>query len=437
MYWLKAALPETALSGQASIAFSPVRTPRPKAAWPSYPAQPACSQRRRRARMRFLGALPETPVRATGSMLGHGVEAQFPFNVALAALAARAALSGPTRVRLQPIGDVTQVLVTARGSGAGSGWRWWKRTEHGEQAGYRDAKGRPVVVVTGAGIVTSLGSGKEDNWRKLSGGQSGLHHITRFSTDGLRTTRSQAPSISFRPNPPAHRRFRRIRRGRGRGSDRPGRRSGPNRIFPGRFSWPFLRSSWSGRSAWRWPRKFTAKALDYDDLIRVAGGGKHQQMFTPLPLRQRWRILADRFGTKGSPISLSTACASGATAIQLGVEAIRRGETDAALCIGTDGSVNPESLIRFSLAIRALDRERSAGSRRQTVRQEPRWVRDGGRRRRTGSRKPRSGDRARRENPWRHRGLRRDGGFVPSHALQPGRQADHRLHPERAGRRRT
>ncbi len=59
--------------------------------------------------------------------------------------------------------------------------------------------------------------------------------------------------------------------------------------------------------------------------------------------------VADKFGTKGSPISLSTACSSGATAIQLGVEAIRRGETQAALCIGTDGSVNPESLIRFSL----------------------------------------------------------------------------------------
>src|SRR5205814_6525452 len=55
------------------------------------------------------------------------------------------------------------------------------------------------------------------------------------------------------------------------------------------------------------------------------------------------------FGTKGAPISLSTACATGASAIQLGVEAIRRGETDAALCIGTDGSVNAESLIRFSL----------------------------------------------------------------------------------------
>jgi 3-oxoacyl-[acyl-carrier-protein] synthase II len=59
--------------------------------------------------------------------------------------------------------------------------------------------------------------------------------------------------------------------------------------------------------------------------------------------------IADRFGTQGSPISLSTACASGATAIQLGVEAIRRGETDAALAIGTDGSIHAESLVRFSL----------------------------------------------------------------------------------------
>ena len=45
----------------------------------------------------------------------------------------------------------------------------------------------------------------------------------------------------------------------------------------------------------------------------------------------------------------ATACASGASAIQLGVEAIRRGETDAALCMGTDGSINPEAIARFSL----------------------------------------------------------------------------------------
>ena len=40
---------------------------------------------------------------------------------------------------------------------------------------------------------------------------------------------------------------------------------------------------------------------------------------------------------------------SGATAIRLGVEAIRLKETDAALCVATDGTFSPEALVRFSL----------------------------------------------------------------------------------------
>ena len=59
--------------------------------------------------------------------------------------------------------------------------------------------------------------------------------------------------------------------------------------------------------------------------------------------------LAARFGTRGAPVSLSTACATGASAIQMGVEAIQRGEARAALCIGAEGTVEAESLIRFSL----------------------------------------------------------------------------------------
>jgi 3-oxoacyl-[acyl-carrier-protein] synthase II len=59
--------------------------------------------------------------------------------------------------------------------------------------------------------------------------------------------------------------------------------------------------------------------------------------------------LAAHFGTEGSPISLNTACASGGSAIQLGVEAVRRGECQAALAVAADGSLTPESLVRFSL----------------------------------------------------------------------------------------
>src|SRR5215211_6109397 len=46
---------------------------------------------------------------------------------------------------------------------------------------------RPVVVVTGYGIVTSLGAGRADNWAKLTAGQSGIREISRFATDGLKT----------------------------------------------------------------------------------------------------------------------------------------------------------------------------------------------------------------------------------------------------------
>ena len=45
-----------------------------------------------------------------------------------------------------------------------------------------DKAGRPIVVVTGMGVVTSLGVGKTENWDKLTAGQSGIRPITRFAT---------------------------------------------------------------------------------------------------------------------------------------------------------------------------------------------------------------------------------------------------------------
>ncbi|MCX7320977.1 MAG: beta-ketoacyl synthase N-terminal-like domain-containing protein, partial [Hyphomicrobiales bacterium] len=59
----------------------------------------------------------------------------------------------------------------------------------------RDKFGRPIVVVTGMGVATSLGAGKEDNWKKLTAGESGIRTITRFPIEGMKTT--MAGTVDF------------------------------------------------------------------------------------------------------------------------------------------------------------------------------------------------------------------------------------------------
>ncbi len=210
----------------------------------------------------------------------------------------------------------------------------------------KDKLGRPIVVVTGLGVITSLGAGKADNWAKLTAGLSGIHAITRFATDGLKT--KIAGTIDFLPP-------------RSCAADLSENYADlaaaeaiaeSNIGMPGDFPGPLFLAVPPIEMDWPQRLELAAKSgandkVTYHDLLRASSAFPdfHRRfLFGSVA-----DYLAEKFGTKGSPISLSTACASGASAIQLGVEAIRRGETDAALCIGTDGSINTEALIRFSL----------------------------------------------------------------------------------------
>src|ERR1700704_2428888 len=67
-------------------------------------------------------------------------------------------------------------------------------------ASTKDKLGRPIVVVTGLGVVPSLGAGKADNWAKLTAGESGIRRITRFPTEGLKT--KIAGTVDFVPVEP-------------------------------------------------------------------------------------------------------------------------------------------------------------------------------------------------------------------------------------------
>src|SRR6478735_2270358 len=213
----------------------------------------------------------------------------------------------------------------------------------------RDKLGRPIVAVTGMGIVTSLGAGKADNWASLEAGKSGIRAITRFPTDGLKTR--VAGTIDFikmddTSAPAFAERLAEIAIEEAITESSLGTKQNfPGPLFlavaPIEIEWPQREALAAAAGA--------NGAVTYDDLIRAAGNGKFRHYHNRFVFGSVAHYLADKFGTQGSPISLSTACASGASAIQLGLEAIRRGETDAALCVATDGSVNQESLIRFSL----------------------------------------------------------------------------------------
>ena len=211
-----------------------------------------------------------------------------------------------------------------------------------------DHLGRPTVVVTGMGVVSSLGTGKKENWDNLTAGKSGVHKITRFSTEGLKTSvagtvdfmdvdQMSAPALTYALASTAS----------GEAVDEAGLADDD---FPG----PLFLAAPPVELEWQHRKEIYRQDIDGDDigyykLLKATREQKHNDMFELIQFGRTADLLAEKHKTKGLPISLSTACASGTTAIQMGVEAIRRGECSTALCVGTDGSVQAESLIRFSL----------------------------------------------------------------------------------------
>jgi 3-oxoacyl-[acyl-carrier-protein] synthase II len=83
-------------------------------------ADPATAEERR-----FLAARAGVPVRATGTYIGHGLEAQFPMNVAIATLVLEHGRLYPpvdtSGVEVAIDGAITQIVVTSVGHWRGEG----------------------------------------------------------------------------------------------------------------------------------------------------------------------------------------------------------------------------------------------------------------------------------------------------------------------------
>ncbi len=213
---------------------------------------------------------------------------------------------------------------------------------------FTDHLGRPLVAVTGMGIVTSLGRGKEDNWAALTSGTSGIHAVTRFPTEGLSTRICGTVDFMDVPQVSSQLSFALAEAATGEAVAEAG--------IDGDFNGPLFVAAPPVEPEWvdRFALADEIGKKDdhenvYDGFLKIMRDRPHSDFTRASLFGSVSERIADAFGTRGLPVTLSTACASGATAIQLGVDAIRQGRTDRALTVATDGSVSAEALIRFSL----------------------------------------------------------------------------------------
>lgn len=210
-----------------------------------------------------------------------------------------------------------------------------------------DHAGRPIIAITGIGLVSSLGQGWQDNWRNLTAGKSGIHRISRFPTQHLRTT--IAGTIDFMCDASTSALDRTHIFAHAATEEAIAQSGLPMNNFGGPLvvAAPPVELDWAQRIA-------IDAAADRGEpgYVRMLKTAREKDVTSKAPLTLFGDVagrLQETFGTRGLPITLSTACASGATAIQTAVEALRRGEAERALAVATDGSVTAEALIRFSL----------------------------------------------------------------------------------------
>lgn len=189
----------------------------------------------------------------------------------------------------------------------------------------------PRLAVTGIGLVTALGTGREETWSRLLSGDCGIAPATVFDVDGYRSR--IAAEVNMNPIDRVLTPLERRRLSRG---DRIGIHAATEAIhdsglldsgldlsrvgvFLGAGTADLLRNE-------DYYKTWITRGLDR---ARPSDAWNH---FLSTPVD----AIAERFGLEGPRGCIVAACSSSTIAIGRAVEAIRSGRADAALAGGTD-----------------------------------------------------------------------------------------------------
>jgi 3-oxoacyl-[acyl-carrier-protein] synthase II len=208
-----------------------------------------------------------------------------------------------------------------------------------------DHLGRPRIVVTGMGMVTALGMDLPSSWAALKAGRPGVREITRFATQGMRTRIGACVDLpEDKPGLPLDAGSRAIALGRMALGEAVAQ-SGLPLPFPGPLALGTMPIEF------HWPTRLAvaAQATDPGPSAQAVAAARDPALAEAHSQAAPGWALARHFGTRGMPQMVTTACASGVSAIMLAAEALRRGEAEAVLTGGVEGSMTPETMIRFAL----------------------------------------------------------------------------------------
>ncbi len=211
------------------------------------------------------------------------------------------------------------------------------------------ANGQPAVVISGIGIVSPFGVGREQFWSRISHGCSGTRRITQFDVSSYSCqVAAWVPPVSIEDAIVL---------------DGDGDQDG--RADPKRYSRAALFGVVAAREAWN-DAGLRAGEANAGVLIGSGGGGidvgekQYEDFFTSggrhvTPYAIAVGIcgmvsseISISLGLRGMSHVLSCGCTSSTDAIGYATSLIRAGEYDAVLAGGTDGCVLPGMIFGFS-----------------------------------------------------------------------------------------
>src|SRR4030095_1697938 len=210
------------------------------------------------------------------------------------------------------------------------------------------ANGQPGVVITGIGVVSPFGAGRDRFWQHVSRGCSGTKAITQFDV-------SSYPSQGAAWGPPVS---------MGDAHPLEGDNDHGGRSDPRRYSRAALFGVIAAREAWR-DADLRAGEPGAGVLIGSGGGGidvgetQYEDFFTTggrhvTPYAIAVGIcgmvsseISISLGLRGMSHVLSCGCTSSTDAIGYAASLIRAGEYDLLLSGGTDGCVLPGMMFGF------------------------------------------------------------------------------------------